>query len=471
MSAVPWDPRPYQLEAIEFGLSRAGAGLLLDPGLGKTSSYLAIISILLERKDIRKVLVVAPLRVAQTVWPMEAKKWTDFCHLTVCDLTEKTDQQREELLRRNYQIYVINPESAYKVLNPNKITGMKVGQLDNPWGFDMFIADESTRYADPSTQRFKLLKPFLRFMKHRGVATGTPTPNGLQQLFGQAYILDDGRALGEYITHFRQMYMHPHPYIPYSYEMNHGAADKIYERIGHLFLRMKAQDHLDMPELIHNRIMVKLPPSKMEQYRVFERDFLITVQDVTVPAFNRASKGVKCRQLANGFIYSQADVQQRTALAFHDEKLDALGQLLEEMQGRPLLLMYEFIQDGLRIMERFPQAINITGSKDIVSVVNDFNAGRIPLLIGHPRSAGHGLNLQQACSDICWFGVIWDLELWLQAIARVWRQGQPSSFVKNHIILAADTTDEPVLEGLTAKEANQNSVDQALSLYATRRLG
>lgn len=442
---------------------------MLDPGLGKTSTFLALISILKERKEIRRALVVAPMRVAKTVWPFEAQKWSDFNHLKVADLTERTDAQREELLRGNYDIYVINPESLYKVINPTQAKGVEGRDVPNTWGFDLFLADESTRFADAQTKRFKALKSVLHHFEYRNIATGTPTPNGLHQLFGQCYILDFGAALGEYITHFRQMYMHPHPYVQYAYEMNPGADQRIYDRVGDLLLRMKAKDHLEMPELIHNVIHVALPPTVREKYSKFEKDFLIEVLDETVPAFNRASLGTKCRQIANGFVYSQET--KGIALPIHNEKLEALGELIEEMQGRPLLVMYEFIADGKRIAERFPQAVNVTGTRDIESVVRDFNAGKIPLLIGHPRSAGHGLNLQASCSDICWYGVTWDLELWIQAIARIWRQGQPSTTVRNHIIVATDTTDEAVLQGLTLKEASQDRVDQAIISYAKARVG
>lgn len=466
-NAVPWTPRPYQLEALQFSLERERSGLLLDPGLGKTSTYLAYISVLLERKDIKRVLVVAPMRVAQTVWPVEAQKWRDFNHLRICDLTERTDEQRIELLKKKFEVYVINPESLYKIINPRKERGIKADP-GNPWGFDMILADESTRFADAQTERFKMLKPCFKYYSHRSIATGTPSPNGLQQLFGQCYFLDDGRALGEYITHFRQMYMTADPWTPYSYNMRPGSAEKIYERIGNLLLRMKAKDHLEMPELIPNPIYVDLPTSVRKQYDDFERDFLISVLDETIPALNKASLGIKCRQISNGFIYSQEN--KGTPLLIHDEKLKALENLIEEMQGRPLLLMYEFIADGQRIMERFPQAINVTGSKDINKVVRDFNEGKIPVLIGHPKSAGHGLNLQEACSDICWYGTGLDLELWLQAIARVWRQGQKSSTVRNHFIMARNTTDELMIEGLARKDSDQEDVDQALILYAKRRL-
>lgn len=466
----PWVPRNYQELALEFALSRQYAGLMLDPGLGKTSTYLAQIDVLRTRGDVHRTLVTAPLRVAKTVWPVEAQKWSDFNHLRVADLTERTDSQREELLSDPKNVVcVINPESLYKVVNPEKIMGrgLKAQFVDNIWGFDHFISDESTRFADASTQRFKMLKPTLGNYNYRNIATGTPTPNGYHQLFGQCYLLDQGKALGEYVTHFRQMYMHPDPYIPHVYKMNPGAGDRILERVAHMLLRMKAKDHLDMPELVTNEILVKMPSAVQKKYDDFERDFLIQIANKQIPAFNKASLGVKCRQVANGFIY---DPDTREAHHFHDEKLNALEQLIEEMQGRPLLVMYEFIADGQRISERFPGAVNVTGARDVERLVRDFNAGRIPVLIGHPRSAGHGLNLQESCHDICWYGVTWDLELWLQAIARVWRQGQPSSVVTNHIILADNTTDSGVVEGLGKKEATQDTVDNALIEYAKRKL-
>ena len=463
--SVPWTPRSYQIEALEFLLSRHDSGLLLDPGLGKTSTYLAYICTLMERKTVKRTLVCAPMRVAKTVWPFEAEKWSDFSHLKIADLTEKSDPQREELLRSNYDIYVINPESLHRVLNPNQFKK----DVDNRWKIDMLIVDESTRFADAQTMRFKALKPCLDNFAHVNIATGTPTPNGLHQLFGQVYLLDQGASLGSYITHFRQMYMRPHPYIQYSYEMNPGAERAILDKVAHLLLRMRNVDNIQMPELIHNTIYVNLPKDVQRMYEDFERDFLIKVQDETIPAFNKASLGIKCRQIANGFIYSQENKGESKWI--HDQKLDALAGLVEEMQGRPLLVMYEFIADGERIMKKFPDAVNVTGCKNIEGVVRDFNAGKIPMLIGHPRSAGHGLNLQESCSDICWFGVTWDLELWIQAIARVWRQGQPSPVVKNHVIVASNTTDAAVIHGLTRKEADQSRVDQALISYARQKLG
>lgn len=465
----PWSPRGYQETALKFALSHQASGLMLDPGLGKTSTYLAYISILKDHKAIRSALVTAPLRVAQTVWPEEGRKWTDFNHLKIVDLTEKTDEQREELRQRGADVWVINPESLHKIINPQQLTGLEARKVPNKWNIDLFLADESTRFADSSTKRFKALRAVLDQYKYRNIATGTPAPNGLWQLFGQVYLLDYGQRLGKYITHFRQEFMHPHPFIQHTYEMNRGAEQEIYARVSDILLRMKAKDHLEMPELIENRIVVDLPPAAYRQYLEFEKTFLIKVLNETVPAFNRASLGIKCRQISNGFVYSAE--RPGTGLRVHNAKLEALGDLIEQMQGRPLLLAFEFIEDGRAIQERFPFAVNITTAKDSLQVVRDFNAGKIPLLIGHPRSMGHGLNLQEACHDICWFGVQWDLELWLQAIARIWRQGQESPVVTNHIIMARNTTDEGVLEGVDLKDANQNRLDQALINYARARLG
>lgn len=468
--SASWVPRKHQETAIQFILERFYAGALLDPGLGKTSIYLAVIDILKGRRDIRRALVSAPMRVAQTVWPTEAQKWKEFQHLKVADLTEKTDKQREELLSdKKYDIYVINPESHYKIVNPDMLTGMAGRNVPNKWGFDLFLADESTRYADTSTKRFKMLKPILHHYKYRNIATGTPAPNGYHQFFGQAYVLDEGAALGTYITHFRQRYMHAHPHLQYVYEMNVGAQEQILEKIAHLMIRMKAKDHIDMPDLVHNLITVKLPPAVRKQYGEFERDFLIKVLDETIPAFNKASLGIKCRQICNGFIYSQEN--PGAGLRIHSAKLDALAQLLEEMQERPLLVFYEFIEDARAIMERFPFAENITGSKNAMDLVNRFNAGQVPLLIGHPRSAGHGLNIQEACSDICWFGFNKDLELWVQAIARLWRSGQKSPVVKNHVLIVEDSVDEGTFAALTVKEETQEAVDQFFINYAKAKLG
>lgn len=454
MNAVPWNPRSYQEVALRWLMEKPHSGLLLDPGLGKTSVTLAAAMFLKEEGHIHHTLVVAPLRVAKTVWPVEAHKWEDFKHMTICDLTEMDRETRVDMLRRGYDVYVINPESLTRLL-----------ELD-PWKWvdlDMLVVDESTKFKDSQTQRFKALKKELHRFKRRIILTGTPAPNGLADLFGQMYVCDMGVALGKYITHFRQRYMYQ-SHDGFTWLMAPNSATDIYERVSGKLLRLMAKDHLDMPELINNYIPIKLAPPVYAKYKELEHTFLLQLEEQTVAVFNTAALGTKLRQVANGFLYDEEHVAHR----LHDEKIEALRELYEEMQGRPLLVCYEFIDDGARIMEAFPQAVNIGQVKNVAYVINEFNAGRIPLLIGHPRSMGHGLNLQEACKDICWFGITWDLELYQQAIARIWRQGQLSPVVSVHHLVAENTKDEDVVAALAGKDRTQNRLNDAIKRIVPR---
>lgn len=451
----PWTPRPYQIESLRWVLERPHCGLMLDPGLGKTSTTLAAVQLLGQEEHVHHVLVVAPLRVAKTVWPVEAQKWADFNMMEVVDLTEKSQEERVALLQRGAHIFVINPESLQRVL-----------ELD-PWkwvNLDMLVIDESTKFKDSQTQRFKALKKYLHKFNRRVILTGTPAPNGLQDLFGQMYVCDRGESLGQYITHFRQRYMYK-GYDGFTWHMAPGSEQEIYERVKPKLLRLMAKDHLEMPELINNPIEVILDQDVMRKYRSMEDHFLLKLsEDTTVVAFNSAALGTKCRQIANGFVYDG----NHTAIRIHDKKLDALEDLIESLQGRPLIVCYEFIEDSEAIRKRFPQAVDVSKARDISKTIRDFNAGDIPLLIGHPKSMGHGLNLQEKCHDICWFGITWDLELYQQAIARVWRQGQPSQFVINHQIVAKDTLDLTVVERLNQKDVTQNRLNEALKIIASQ---
>jgi SNF2 family DNA or RNA helicase len=356
---------------------------------------------------------------------------------------------RIQLLKEKYLVYVINPESLTRVL-----------ELD-PWAlgtpFDMLVVDESTKFKDSSTQRFKALKKHLHKFRRRVILTGTPAPNGLADLFGQMYVCDMGESLGAFITHFRQRYMYQ-SHDGFSWLLSPGAEADIYRRVRPKLLRMMAVDHLEMPALINNYIEVSLSPAIQKQYKELERDFILKLQDEEVAVFNTAALGVKLRQVANGFIYDE----EHNSILLHDEKLKALEELVEEMQGRPLLICYEFIEDSVSILNHFPNAINISDSRNVADTVKRFNEGKIPIMIGHPKSMGHGLNLQETCRDICWYGITWDLELYQQAIARIWRQGQPSSFVVNHHIVAKGTKDMDVVKVLSDKDATQNRLNIAL---------
>ena len=455
MNAQPWSPRSYQEVALRWLMEKPHSGLLLDPGLGKTSVTLAASLFLKEEGHINHTLVVAPLRVAKTVWPVEAQKWSDFNGMTVCDLTEMTPGERIDLLKKRYDVYVINPESLEKVL-----------YLD-PWAYvnlDMLVIDESTKFKDSQTQRFKALKKHLHKFKRRIILTGTPAPNGLADLFGQMYVCDGGESLGRYITHFRQRYMHQ-SHDGFTWVMSPGSSTEIYERIQDKLLRLMAKDHLEMPELINNTINVKLNDRVYAKYKALERDFLIKVNEAqTLAVFNTAALGVKLRQVANGFIYDEFSNAHR----LHTQKIDALRELVEEMQGRPLLVCYEFIEDARAIQAAFPESVNIGSSRNPLQVVAAFNQGLIPILAGHPRSMGHGLNLQEVCKDICWFGITWDLELYQQAIARIWRQGQEAPVVSVHHIIAEGTKDEDVVKALAGKDRTQNLLNNAIKTVVPR---
>lgn len=437
---------------MEWFIERPHSGLLLDPGLGKTSTTLAYIDFMKAGGHPHHTLVVAPLRVAKTVWPIEVEKWADFSNLKVIDLCEKSKEERIALLKLKADIYVINPESLQRLL-----------KID-PWLYvplSILVIDESTKFKDPTTQRFKFLREHIHKFGRRHILTGTPAPNGLQDLFGQMFVVDNGKTLGKYITHFRQEFMYPDR-SGFGWVMAPGVEPIIYERVRPYLLRLMAKDHLEMPELINNFIEVELAPKLMENYKKLEKNFLLKLNDETVVAFNTAALGVKCRQFSNGFLYND----NHDALPVHGQKLEALLELVDEMQGRPLLVCYEFIEDGRAIQQILPGAVNISQSKDSLAIVREFNAGNIPVLIGHPKSMGHGLNLQEKCRDICWFGITWDLELYQQAIARVWRQGQPSPIVVNHHLVAKGTLDMTVVKRLSDKDANQMRLNNALKSLA-----
>jgi SNF2 family DNA or RNA helicase len=452
-----WNPHHYQEEAIAFAMKRDGCGLMLDPGMGKTSITLACIDILRSAGEIKKTLVVAPLRVCNTVWPVEARKWQDFHALKVCNLCEHPTKFRGALINDpTHHVYCINPESLVKVL-----------PLLGP-DFDLLVLDESTKFKDTQTQRFKALKKVLHNFKRRMILTGTPVPNGLADLFGQMYVVDFGGSLGKYVSHFRMEFMHQRPGDAYGWHLNRGAPDMIYKRVANRLMRLDAKDHLQMPELVNNFITVQLPAALRKQYDDLEDDFVSEMEDVKVAVFNPAALGSKLRQMANGFIYdNQGGMTNRRAYRLHSEKLDALQELVEEMQGRPLFVAYEFEEDWEMIRDRFngqdlPLAVNLGKEKDPEKVVQQFNAGLLPLVVAHPASVGHGLNLQEACNTVCWYGITWNLEHYIQFIDRVYRQGQKAATVVVHHIVCQGTKDEDVTKALEGKDRTQTRFNDAI---------
>lgn len=444
----PWVPKPYQVESVKFAMSHANCGLLLDPGMGKTSSALTMIDVLRAKNQINRVLIIVPIRPMYKVWPDEIKKWDHTKHLTYTILH---GDDKDARLNAVSDIYLINPEGLkwfFAAGGMNKIDA------------DMLIVDESTKFKDYSTARFKLLKPSLPRFKRRVILTGEPVPNGYMDLFGQCYIMDQGNALGRFITHYRARYFFQSGYGGYDYTLRQGAEKEIQDAIRPIVMRLAAEDHLEMPELIFDDIFVELDPASRKIYKQFEDDFLAEVGDATIMSTNAAAVGSKCRQVANGGVYDENHI----AHFVHDLKTQALVDLVEQLQGKPLLVGYEFQHDLERIKRVFPDAPCLTGmaGPKLEHCIDAFNRGDIPILLGHPSSAGHGLNLQEKCYHMAWYGLPWDYDTYNQMIARIWRQGQPSNRVFVHRIMADKTLDKTVSRALLNKERTSDAFSNAI---------
>lgn len=449
-SKPSWTPHSYQQRGIQLLLSQSSGGLFLDPGLGKTSICLATFKILKKLGYARKMLIIAPLRPVYKVWPDEIEKWADFGELTYTILH---GPQKVANLSVDADIYIINPEGLLWLL----------GEKRELPAWDILVVDESTKFKDSTTRRFRLLKPMLPSFARRWILTGTPSPNGLSDLFGQMYILDLGRALGRYITHFRTQYYQRVGYSLYEWEPRNGAFEEVVEKIRPLILQLSAEDYLQMPELVYRNVNITLPQPAQKLYKEVEEEFISLMEgDKPLVAANAAVAGIKCRQIANGAVYDE----NRNVIQVHDEKLDALEGLLAELEGHPVLVLYEFDHDRERITSRLG-AVPVLGHgmrpERLEECIDSFNAGRLPILLGHPASMGHGLNLQGSCHHIIWFGITWNLELYDQAIARVYRQGQKAAHVYIYHIVAKDTLDEKVLRVLETKDRSQQTLLKALA--------
>lgn len=446
-----WEPHDYQQTGIKFLLQHACAGLLLDPGLGKTSMMLATFKILKERELVRKMLVIAPLRPCYSVWPGELAKWTNFCNLKLAILH---GPEKDKALASDADIYVINPEGL------SWLTEQMEGK---DWLWDVLAVDESTKFKHSNTLRFKLLKPMLGRFRRRYILTGSPAPNGLMDLFGQIFVLDMGNALGRYITWYRQAYFVPGP-GGFGWVPQRDAAERIYKQVAPLVLRMSAADHLDLPELVFNTIEVTLPPAAKKFYDEMESYLVASFKDNSVTAANAAAATGKCRQIANGGVYYG---EGKTAQV-HKAKLEALVDLIEELQGRPALVAYEYEHDLIRLREVLGAEVPYIGggvsAKRFQEIEQAWNRGELPVLLAQPQSVAHGLNLQGVGAAVIWHSLTWNLEDYEQFIRRVWRQGQTERIVVHHLV-AKDTIDEVVMKTLQAKDKTQRTLLEALKAH------
>ena len=428
-------------------IGQACAGLFLDPGLGKTSISLAASKILFNKSLIKGVLVIAPLRAVYNVWPDEIQKWDAFSGLTCAIL--HGPGKLSCLVGPQKNFYLINPEGVMWLCEQLAKTPSK------DWPFDVLVVDESTKFKDSQTKRFKAMRGLINKFRRRYILTGTPAPNGLMDLFGQIYILDQGHSLGKFITHYRNTYFYSTGYGGYTWVPREDAMDEISERIAPLVMRMRHEDYLQLPPLVPKYVWLDLPQDVRSIYKNVEDNFLAEIGDAMIIAPSAAAAGIKCRQILNGAVYLSEDREDWQEI--HDIKIDALKDLVEELEGQPLLVLYEFQHDRERIKKALGwEAIGQSAKKDS-ELIRMFNAGLLPGVIGHPASMGHALNLQGNCAHVCWFGLTWNLEHYDQAIRRVWRQGNNAPRVIVHHICIRDSLDESVVRTLEAKDRTQTT--------------
>lgn len=439
-------PHKYQIFATEFIETHEQCVLMLDMGLGKTvCSLTAINNLIYDYFAVRKVLIVAPLRVARDTWPAEIRKWDHLKHLTF-SVVLGTAAERKAALFRKANVYLINRENISWLIEDSGFS----------FDFDMIVIDELSSFKSHQAKRFKsLLKARPKVSRIVGL-TGTPSSNGLMDLWAEYRLIDLGQRLGRFISHYRDMFFVPdkrNMQVIFSYKPRDGAEAEIHRRISDITISMKSLDYLDMPKLIHNYVSVDLSSAEKAKYQTLKKQMVLELGDKEIDAVNAAALSNKLLQLANGAIY----YEDKKYLEVHNRKLDALEDLIEAANGKPVMVAYWFKHDLERIKKRFPQARDLKSSQDIT----DWNDGKIPVALIHSFSAGHGLNLQAGGSTLIWFGLTWSLELYQQTNARLYRQGQTSTVIIHHI-LCRDTIDEQVIQALQRKDGIQASLIDAV---------
>nr|WP_243276006.1 DEAD/DEAH box helicase [Faecalicatena contorta] len=442
---VKYKPHEYQAYATEYILNHPIVAVLLDMGLGKSVITLtAIFDLTLDSFLVRKVLVIAPLRVARDTWPAEIEKWDHLKGLKYT-VVVGSEVQRKTALMKRAQVYIINRENVEWLISRSGI----------PFDFDMVVIDELSSFKSHQAKRFKSLMKVRPKVNRIVGLTGTPSSNGLMDLWAQYRLLDMGQRLGRFIGRYREDYFVPdkrNQQVIFSYKPKPGAEEAIYRLISDITISMEGADYLKLPELVINEVDVKLSEKEMKILDVMKRDLIATVKGEEITAANAAALSGKLLQMANGAVYDD----QGTVLYIHDRKLDALEDLIEAANGKPVLIAYWFKHDLSRIQKRFE--VEVLSTSDSIKRWND---GEIPIAAIHPASAGHGLNLQAGGSTLIWFGLTWSLELYQQTNARLWRQGQKETVVIHHLI-AKGTIDERVMKALNDKNNTQSALIDAV---------
>lgn len=444
-------PHDYQRFAINKLIELPAAGLFLDMGLGKTVITLTAINHLMYYDMcVDRVLVIAPKRVAEDTWTTEAEKWDHLGGLIVSRATGSR-AKRIKALSTDADIYVINRENVEWLVDWYR-------QIHRPWPFDMVVIDELSSFKSAQAKRFKALRQVRPLIRRIVGLTGTPTPNGLMDLWPQMYLIDQGERLGKTITGYRQRYFLPgktNGYVVYSYELKTGSEERIRGLISDICISMKADDYLRMPELTVNDIPVTLSENELKLYKTMEKDQLLQVDEEEITALSAAAVYNKLLQMANGGVYAD----DGSVIEIHKRKLEALEEIIDTAGGQPVLVFYTFRHDFARLMQHFRKMHprTLKGQQDI----RDWNEGKISLLLAQPASMGHGLNLQAGGHIIVWYGLNWSLELYQQANARLYRQGQRHGVII-HRLIAKGTVDEEVAKRLEKKDALQENLMEAL---------
>lgn len=442
---MKYNPHSYQEYAIKFIESHPISALFLDMGLGKTSITLtAVNELLFDSFEIHKVLTICPLRVARNTWCDEIKKWDHLSNIKY-SIVVGTEKERISALNEKADIYIINRENVDWLVNKS---GYK-------FDFDMIVIDELSSFKNHQSKRFKSLMKIRPKVKRIVGLTGTPSSNGLMDLFAEFKVLDLGERLGYFIGQYRNTYFKPdktNGAIVYSYKPLPNAEDSIYERISDITVSMKASEYLKMPELVVSNYKVEMSEDEKKQYDEMKKNLICEIKDGEITVSNAGSLSNKLSQFANGAVYDD----EQNIVEIHSRKLDALEDIIESMNGKPLLVAYWYKHDLQRIKKRFDVREIKTG-KDIA----DWNKGKIPVALIHPASAGHGLNLQQGGSTLVWFGLTWSLELYQQTNGRLYRQGQKNTVVIQHIVTKG-SIDEQILKALERKNKTQEDLIEAV---------
>lgn len=444
---MKFKPHDYQRYTIQFIIDHPESAIFLGMGMGKTISTLTAINDLVRNRfETQKVLVIAPIRVARDTWPTELEKWDHLQGLTVSPIIGTT-KQRETATRRQADIYTIGRENIPWLVKHH----------GNRWPYDMVIIDELSSFKNPQAKRFKALKKVRPKIRRIVGLTGTPAPNSLLDIWAPFRLIDNGERLGKYITHYRDQYFTPgrrNGTIVYNWNLRPGADQAIYDNIADITVSMRTTDYLQLPEATHQHITVQLPTKARKHIDTLKRDLVLDLDDDTIDAANAATLSLKLQQLAGGAIYNEAGDDYIT---IHDEKIQALAELVDQAAGNTMLVCYWFKHERDRILDAIPGARVLDTQQDF----EDWNTGKIPVALIHPASAGHGLNLQAGGHIMVWFTTPWSLELYEQANARLHRQGQTEPVSIIHID-TADSIDQTVHQALTRKDTTQQALITAV---------